>query len=222
MPPRLPTPSTASAIVRSVIRPFSTTAPAAAPREFTPPAGAHNHRLANLNNNSHSKNTSNNRTGSRGGGTTRGDAAARLLDRYKSRANSYSMEKSQQMDFLKNQKMSNDFLKQMPRRWQAGDVYSPHDLSPIEMQKWRKKSVRNNDVIDALGINPLDMYKNFSLIEHFTSSSGMINHSNLTRLRPVNQRKVAKMVRRVQGMGIYPSVHAHPEMLREQFFQRQN
>lgn len=69
------------------------------------------------------------------------------------------MEKSQQMDFLKNQKMSNDFLKQMPRRWQAGDVYSPHDLSPIEMQKWRKKSVRNNDVIDALGINPLDMYK---------------------------------------------------------------
>jgi small subunit ribosomal protein S18 len=46
----------------------------------------------------------------------------------------------------------------------------------------------------------------------------MINHSNLTRLRPVNQRKVAKMVRRVQGMGIYPSVHAHPEMLREDFF----
>jgi small subunit ribosomal protein S18 len=145
--------------MRSVIRPFSTTAPAAAPREFTPPAGAHNHRLANLNNSSHSKNTSNNRTGGRGGGTTRGDAAARLLDRYKSRANSYSMEKSQQMDFLKNQKMSNDFLKQMPRRWQAGDVYSPHDLSPIEMQKWRKKSVRNNDVIDALGISPLDMYK---------------------------------------------------------------
>ncbi|KAM0254216.1 hypothetical protein ACHAP5_000202 [Fusarium lateritium] len=221
MPPRLPIPSTASAIARSVIRPFSTTAPAAAPREFTPPAGAHNNRLANLNNSSN-KNASNNRNGNRGGGFTRGDAAARLLDRYKSRANSYSMEKSQQMDFLKNQKMSNDFLKQMPRRWQAGDVYSPHDLSPVEMQKWRKKSVRNNDVIDALGISPLDMYKNFSLIEHFTSSSGMINHSNLTRLRPVNQRKVAKMVRRVQGMGIYPSVHAHPEMLRDQFFQRQN
>jgi small subunit ribosomal protein S18 len=159
MPPRLPAPSTASAILRSVIRPFSTTAPAAAPREFAPPAGAHNNRLANLNNSSNNKNTSNNRTGNRGGGFTRGDAAARLLDRYKSRANSYSMEKSQQMDFLKNQKMSNDFLKQMPRRWQAGDVYSPHDLSPVEMQKWRKKSVRNNDVIDALGISPLDMYK---------------------------------------------------------------
>ncbi|KAF5658416.1 37S ribosomal mitochondrial [Fusarium heterosporum] len=217
MPPLLPTPSMASAMARSVIRPFSTTAVAA--REYNPPAGTHNNRLANLNNSSQNKNNSNR---GRAGGYARGDAAARLLDRYKSRANSYSMEKAQQMDFLKNQKMSNDFLKQMPRRWQAGDVYSPHDLSPVEMQKWRKKSVRNNDVIDALGISPLDMYKNFSLIEHFTSSSGMINHSNLTRLRPVNQRKVAKMVRRVQGMGIYPSVHAHPEMLRDQFFQRQN
>jgi small subunit ribosomal protein S18 len=231
MPSRLPTLSTASAIARTVVRPFSTTAPAAAPREHIPSAGAHNHRLANLNNN--------NRAG--GHKSSRpGDAAARLIERYKSRSASYSMEKTAQMDFLKNQKMSNDFLRQMPRRWEAGDVYSPHDLSPVEMQKWRKRSVKNNDVIDALGISPLDMYKvrlyqlvcvydslvlicskNFSLIDYFTSSSGMINHSNLTRLRPVNQRKVAKMIRRVQGMGIYPSVHAHPEMLREQFFTRQ-
>ncbi|KAM0502665.1 hypothetical protein ACHAP8_003495 [Fusarium lateritium] len=212
MPPRLPALSTASAIARTVIRSFSTTAPAAAPREPNTSAGGHNHRLASLGN-------SNNRAGGHGYKSSRGgDAAARLIERYKTRNNSYTMEKTAQMDFLKNQKMSGDFLRQMPRRWQAGDVYSPHDLSPIEMQKWRKKSVKNNDVIDALGINPLDMYKNFSLIEYFTSSSGMISHSNLTRLRPVNQRKVAKMVRRVQGMGIYPSVHAHPEMLREDFF----
>lgn len=75
------------------------------------------------------------------------------------RNTSYTIEKTAQMDFLKNQKMSNDFLRQMPRRWEAGDVYSPHDLSPVEMQKWRKRSVKNNDVIDALGISPLDMYK---------------------------------------------------------------
>ncbi|KAH7481448.1 hypothetical protein FOMA001_g8524 [Fusarium oxysporum f. sp. matthiolae] len=210
MPPQLPTASTASTIARSVIRPFSTTAATAAPGRH-PPSGGHANRLAGLN-------ASNNKGGLGRGG--RGDAAARLLERFKTRTNTYTMEKTAQMEFLKNQKMSNDFLKQMPRRWEAGDVYSPHDLSPVEMQKWRKKTVRNNDVIDALGISPLDMYKNFSLIEHFTSTSGMINHSNLTRLRPVNQRKVAKMVRRVQGMGIYPSVHAHPEMLRDQFFSR--
>ncbi|KAK2934616.1 Ribosomal protein S18 [Fusarium oxysporum f. sp. vasinfectum] len=184
--------------------------PTAAPGRH-PPSGGHANRLAGLN-------ASNSKGGLGRGG--RGDAAARLLERFKTRTNTYTMEKTAQMEFLKNQKMSNDFLKQMPRRWEAGDVYSPHDLSPVEMQKWRKKTVRNNDVIDALGISPLDMYKNFSLIEHFTSTSGMINHSNLTRLRPVNQRKVAKMVRRVQGMGIYPSVHAHPEMLRDQFFSR--
>ncbi|EMT63335.1 hypothetical protein FOCG_04071 [Fusarium oxysporum f. sp. radicis-lycopersici 26381] len=213
MPPQLPTASTASTastIARSVIRPFSTTAATAAPGRH-PPSGGHANRLAGLN-------ASNSKGGLGRGG--RGDAAARLLERFKTRTNTYTMEKTAQMEFLKNQKMSNDFLKQMPRRWEAGDVYSPHDLSPVEMQKWRKKTVRNNDVIDALGISPLDMYKNFSLIEHFTSTSGMINHSNLTRLRPVNQRKVAKMVRRVQGMGIYPSVHAHPEMLRDQFFSR--
>lgn len=62
------------------------------------------------------------------------------------------------------------------------------------------------------------MEQNFALIEHFTSPSAMIKHSKYTRLRPVNQRKVAKMVRRVQGMGIYPTVHSHPEMIREQFF----
>ncbi|RKL06138.1 hypothetical protein BFJ68_g1802 [Fusarium oxysporum] len=210
MLPQLPTASTASTIARSVIRPFSTTAATAAPGRH-PPSGGHANRLAGLN-------ASNSKGGLGRGG--RGDAAARLLERFKTRTNTYTMEKTAQMEFLKNQKMSNDFLKQMPRRWEAGDVYSPHDLSPVEMQKWRKKTVRNNDVIDALGISPLDMYKNFSLIEHFTSTSGMINHSNLTRLRPVNQRKVAKMVRRVQGMGIYPSVHAHPEMLRDQFFSR--
>ncbi|KAF4339762.1 ribosomal s18 [Fusarium beomiforme] len=210
MPLQLPTPSTALAISRTVARSFSTTTATSAPGRHSPSAG-HTSRLASLN--SSSKGEVN-----RG---SRGDAAARLLDRFKKRTNSYTMEKASQMEFLKNQKVSNDFLKQMPRRWEAGDVYSPHDLSPVEMQKWRKKTVRNNDVIDALGISPLDMYKNFSLIEYFTSASGMINHSNLTRLRPVNQRKVAKMVRRVQGMGIYPSVHAHPEMLRDQFFERE-
>ncbi|KAM5352566.1 hypothetical protein ACJ41O_005288 [Fusarium nematophilum] len=223
MPPRLPTPSAPSAIARTLLRPFSSSAPAALPpREAHPPSAAHNSRLANLHGSgSSSSGAGPGARGERSQRPQRGDAAQRLLERYKARSASYVNEKTAQMEFLKNQKMSNDYLKQMPRRWEAGDVYSPHDLSPVEMQKWRKRSPRKNDVIDALGINPLDMYKNFSLIEHFTTPSGMINSSKLTRLRPVNQRKVAKMVRRVQGMGIYPSVHAHPEMLREQFFSRQ-
>ncbi|KAI8725343.1 hypothetical protein NCS52_00105100 [Fusarium sp. LHS14.1] len=211
MPPRLPT-TTATEAVRAFVRPFSCTASAALPPREPSAGGTHSSRLANLN--------SNRRGADRSPRVQPGDAAARMMERYKARDASFVREKTAQMEFLRNQKMSSDFLKQMPRRWEVGDVYSPHDLSPVEMQKWRKRSVRNVDVVDALGISPLDMYKNFSLIEHFTSPSGMINHSQLTRLRPVNQRKVAKMVRRVQGMGIYPTIHAHPEMLRDQFFGR--
>ena len=60
--------------------------------------------------------------------------------------------------------------------------------------------------------------QNFSLVQAFTSTSAQILHSKGTKLRPVNQRKIAKMVRRVQGMGIYPSIHSHPEMLRDDFY----
>ena len=47
----------------------------------------------------------------------------------------------------------------MPRRWQAGDVYAPHDLSPAEMGKWRRLRSRQRDLVDMLGLNPLDMYR---------------------------------------------------------------
>lgn len=35
-----------------------------------------------------------------------------------------------------------------------------------------------------------------------------------TGLRPVNQRRVAKAIRRAIGIGLMPSVHKHPELLR--------
>ncbi|RDA89679.1 hypothetical protein CP533_3357 [Ophiocordyceps camponoti-saundersi (nom. inval.)] len=108
--------------------------------------------------------------------------------------------------------------RRMHRRWEAGEVYSPHDLSPVEMWKMRRKGEPNVDVVDALGLRPLDMYKNFSLIRDFTTSSGQIQPSSVTGLRPVNQRKIAKMIRRVQGMGIYPTIHDHPELLRSRFY----
>ncbi|KAH6609571.1 hypothetical protein Trco_002917 [Trichoderma cornu-damae] len=133
-----------------------------------------------------------------------GDVAAGLLNRLKRDGQSTMRNRQAHLELLRNQKNSNDYLKQMPRRWDAGDVYSPHDMSPVEMQKWRKRSPRSGD--------------NFSLIQEFTSTSGQITHSSGTSLRPVNQRKVAKMIRRVQGMGLYPTIHAHPEMIRNNFF----
>ena len=42
---------------------------------------------------------------------------------------------------------------------------------------------------------------------------GRIRHRNDTGLRRVNQRRIAKAIRRAVAMGLIPSVHKHPEML---------
>ena len=47
----------------------------------------------------------------------------------------------------------------------------------------------------------------------YMTSMGRIRHSRETGLRPVNQRRIAKAIRRAVGMGLMPSVHKHPEML---------
>ncbi|KAM0250729.1 hypothetical protein ACHAQJ_008484 [Trichoderma viride] len=198
------------------IRAFSTTASARAPPRDTP---HHRHSssssLLSINNpvsSSRSSNSGSYSASQKHSTPKPGDAASDLLTRIRYDGQGALRNKQANLEMMRNQKNSNDYLKQMPRRWEAGDVYSPHDMSPVEMQKWRKRSPRGGDVIDALGIRPLDMYK------EFTSTSGQITHSSGTSLRPVNQRKIAKMIRRVQGMGIYPTIHAHPEMIRDRFF----
>jgi small subunit ribosomal protein S18 len=45
------------------------------------------------------------------------------------------------------------------------------------------------------------------------SASGRIKHHKETRLKPKNQRKMAKAIRRAVGIGLIPSVHYHPEIL---------
>ncbi|KAI0006558.1 ribosomal protein S18 [Xylariaceae sp. FL0662B] len=114
---------------------------------------------------------------------------------------------------LQQRETSEDYARQMTRRWRVGDVYAPHDLSPIEMGKWRRNQARQRDLVDLLGLRPLDMYKNFSVIAEFTTSHGKIKRPADTGLRPPNQRKMAKAIRRAIGLGLYPSVHRHPEIL---------
>ncbi|KAK5992307.1 hypothetical protein PT974_05708 [Cladobotryum mycophilum] len=235
MPPRLPTQSALRTLSNSSIRSFSSTAAVSVPRQdiFHPPhrnSSSSNTTSSSSNNllSLHSNRNNNNSSSSPGNSSPSqaGESASRLLNHYRSferdhhknRAETTTRNKLAQLEYLRNQKNSNDYLKQMPRRWDAGDVYSPHDMSPVEMQKWRKRSPRRADVVDALGIRPLDMYKNFALVQEFTSTSGQITHSGGTSLRPVNQRKIAKMIRRVQGMGLYPTIHDHPEMIRDNFF----
>ena len=55
--------------------------------------------------------------------------------------------------------------------------------------------------------------QNFSMMSEYMTSMGRIRHRKDTGLRAVNQRKIAKAIRRAVGMGLMPSVHKHPEIL---------
>ncbi|OIW29021.1 ribosomal protein S18 [Coniochaeta ligniaria NRRL 30616] len=129
------------------------------------------------------------------------------------RAASAEQKKEKTLEGLRARTTSDNYSRQMPRNWKAGDVYAPHDLSPAEMRKWRSRNAPKRDVMDVLGVNPLDLYKNFSVISDFITPFGRIKHSNETGLRPVNQRKMAKTIRRAIGLGIHPSVYRHPMLL---------
>ncbi|KAI4241254.1 MAG: hypothetical protein L6R40_004670 [Gallowayella cf. fulva] len=124
-----------------------------------------------------------------------------------------------------------DLERHLYRRFRPGDIYAPHDLSPAEQQKWRSRTSfggniskaharthkqNARDVFDVLGVHPLDEFKNFSIMAEFVTSMGRIRHRRDTGLRGVNQRRMAKAVRRAVGMGLMPSVHKHPEMLEKE------
>ncbi|KAI5285674.1 hypothetical protein KEM54_000386 [Ascosphaera aggregata] len=129
-------------------------------------------------------------------------------------------------------------FKNQTRNWKPGDVYSPRDMLPGEMRKWRTRQSPSVDVFDHLRLNPLDLYKvrshrlphiscsclgseltafappqNFSVMSEYVTDMGRIKHSSETGLRPVNQRKIAKAIRRAIGLGLMPTVHKHPEIL---------
>jgi small subunit ribosomal protein S18 len=60
-----------------------------------------------------------------------------------------------------------DLSKQITRRWKAGDIYAPHDLSGVEMAKWKKRGKPNHDVFDVLDINPMDYYRVRASLAHY-------------------------------------------------------
>jgi small subunit ribosomal protein S18 len=59
--------------------------------------------------------------------------------------------------------LSRDLTKQIPRRWKAGDIYGPSDLTPYEMMKWKRRKSPNCDFFDLLDLDPLQEYKVFPL-----------------------------------------------------------
>lgn len=70
--------------------------------------------------------------------------------------------RAQELANLERTYTREDLERQIQRQWRVGDVYAPHDLSGIEMAKWKKvrrKPRPKFDALDVLGINPLHYYK---------------------------------------------------------------
>jgi small subunit ribosomal protein S18 len=59
-------------------------------------------------------------------------------------------------------------------------------------------------------------------MSEYMTPMGRIKHSSETGLRPVNQRRIARAIRRSIGMGLMPSVHRHPELLYKQVQRYEN
>lgn len=70
-------------------------------------------------------------------------------------------------------------------------------------------------MFEQLALDPLRCYKNVALLSMFVSETGRIRGAKETGLKPVNQRKVAKAIRRAVGLGLMPSVYRHPELMIE-------
>jgi small subunit ribosomal protein S18 len=58
------------------------------------------------------------------------------------------------------------------------------------------------------------------MLSEYVTPMGRIKHSRETGLRNVNQRRMAKAIRRMVGMGFMPSVHRHPEILMKESTRR--
>lgn len=52
-----------------------------------------------------------------------------------------------------------ELSKQITRRWKAGDVYAPHDLTGVEMNKWKERSQPTRDIFDVLDFDPMINYR---------------------------------------------------------------
>jgi len=59
---------------------------------------------------------------------------------------------------MQDHKLKDDLTKQIKRRWKAGDVYAPHDLSGVEVQKWSKNEQPSRDIFDMLNFDPIPNY----------------------------------------------------------------
>ena len=86
------------------------------------------------------------------------EKALNTLDKFTKVARPQPKSLQDQFKQLEEKERAQEMERMQIRRWNEGDVYAPHDLSPAELKKWRHKSRPDRDVFDILAINPINHY----------------------------------------------------------------
>ena len=85
-------------------------------------------------------------------------------------------------------------MQQMTRKFKKGEVYSPSDLGGVAMKKSSRAAMNGNsavgDVVDALGMRPLDMYKVSLLRFSISQWIHVLMMVRISRLSSISLREV--------------------------------
>ncbi|GBC04120.1 hypothetical protein RclHR1_05520008 [Rhizophagus clarus] len=99
------------------------------------------------------------------------------------------------------------------KTFRYGELYAPHELNEdnYKNRKYVSRKPPTVDTFDALKLNPLTEYKNYTLLSNFVSDMGRILPRSITGLTAKNQRKLAKAIKRARSFGLIPTTHRRKE-----------
>ncbi|TFK28853.1 ribosomal protein S18 [Coprinopsis marcescibilis] len=69
------------------------------------------------------------------------------------------------------------------------------------------RQARKTDIFYQLGIDPLSMATNASVLSEYVTEMGLIKPRLITNLTVKSQRKIGKAIRRARMMGVLPIFH---------------
>ncbi|KAJ3026936.1 UNVERIFIED_CONTAM: hypothetical protein HDU68_004783 [Siphonaria sp. JEL0065] len=92
------------------------------------------------------------------------------------------------------------------RLFKPYQTYEPAELNQQNTEFYQKARAKEpkDDIFAVLKINPLDVYKNVRLLSHFVTEMGHIKPRTETGLGIVNQKRLAKAIKRAQALGLMP------------------
>ncbi len=98
-------------------------------------------------------------------------------------------------------KIDQSLSKKLPK----GTIYDPFDFSMGRIHLDRKyqanKNSNRNDIMKS-GANPLEFYARPRILSRYVTSTGRIQHRDITGLSAKNQRRLSKAIRRCQAIGL--------------------